>query len=117
VMWPGGQYAVVKNPPVDTMLYLNQADASLIKSRGTEFTKPIYKDVTSLFFKGNIRHTENEYIDFKREKLIPKMISTEGPKLAFGDVNGDGLEDFYMGNAFADTAKIFIQQPDGHYVQ
>lgn len=117
VMWPGGQYAVVKNPPVDTMLYLSQADAFLIKSRGTEFPKPMYKDVTSLFFKGNIRHTENEYIDFNREKLIPKMISTEGPKLTFGDVNGDGLEDFYMGNAFADTAKIFIQQPDGHYVQ
>ena len=38
------------------------------------------------------------------------MISTEGPRLAFGDVNGDGLEDFYLGNAFADTAKIFIQQ-------
>ena len=45
------------------------------------------------------------------------MISTEGPRLAVGDVNGDGLEDFYMGNSFADTAKIFIQQADGHFIQ
>jgi len=45
------------------------------------------------------------------------MLSTEGPKLAVGDVNGDGLEDFFVGNAFADTAKIFIQQPDGHFLQ
>ena len=49
------------------------------------------------FIKGNIHHTENEYIDFNREKLIPKMLSTEGPKLAVGDVNGDGLEDFFWG--------------------
>ena len=34
--------------------------------------------------------------DFDAERLIPKMISTEGPKLAIGDVNGDGLEDFFI---------------------
>ncbi|MEJ0083385.1 MAG: FG-GAP-like repeat-containing protein [Puia sp.] len=32
-------------------------------------------------------------------------------------MNGDGLEDFYLGNAFADTAKLFLQQPDGHFIQ
>ena len=45
------------------------------------------------------------------------MLSTEGPKLAVADINGDGLEDFFMGGAAGDTAKIFIQQPDGHFVQ
>src|SRR5450631_4395124 len=117
VQWSGGQYAVIKNPPVDTMLSLNQTDAGSIKIRNGESGTPIYHDVTSQFLKGNIRHTENDYNYFNREKLIPKMISTEGPKLAFGDVNGDGLEDFYLGNAFSDTAKIFIQQTDGHFIQ
>ncbi len=45
------------------------------------------------------------------------MLSTEGPKLAVGDVNGDGLEDFFMGGATGDTAKLFIQQPDGRFIQ
>ncbi len=31
--------------------------------------------------------------------MIPKMLSTEGPKIAVADVNGDGLEDFFMGGA------------------
>ncbi len=45
------------------------------------------------------------------------MLSTEGPKLAVGDVNGDGLADFFMGGAFGDTAKLFIQLPNGSFVQ
>ena len=45
------------------------------------------------------------------------MISTEGPKLAVADVNGDGLEDFFVGGAAGDTAKLFIQQADGKFVQ
>ena len=37
--------------------------------------------------------------DFDRDRLIYHMISREGPKLCKGDVNGDGLEDFFIGGA------------------
>jgi hypothetical protein len=117
IRWPGGHYAVVKNPRVDTTITLYRKDATAFIFSPPDSVKPIYTNVTTGFIKGNIHHTENEFSDFNREKLIPKMISTEGPKLAVGDVNGDGREDFFMGNAFADTAKLFIQQPDGHFLQ
>lgn len=117
IRWPGGRFAVVKNVPVDTSITLHFKDAVNMISSHAEITKPMYYNVTSGYIKGIIHHTENEYSDFNREKLIPKMISTEGPKIAIGDVNGDGLEDYFMGNAFADTAKLFIQQPDGHFLQ
>jgi enediyne biosynthesis protein E4 len=117
IQWSGGHYAILRNLGVDTTITLHKKDALKALPGKTESPNPMYKNVTSAFLKGNIHHTENEYIDFNREKLIPKMLSTEGPKLAVGDVNGDGLEDFYMGNAFADTAKLFLQQPDGHFIQ
>ena len=117
VRWSGGQYAVLKDLPVDTMILVRQSDAGPFRPEEPDLVKSMYRDVTSGFFRGNIRHRENEYIDFNREKLIPKMISTEGPKLAFGDVNGDGREDFFLGNAFADTAKIFIRQKNGQFIQ
>jgi len=117
IQWPGGHYAVMKNVPVDTMITLHRKDALSVISREPPLIPTLYNNITAGIIKGNIHHTENEYSDFNREKLIPKMISTEGPKLAVGDVNGDGREDFFMGNAFADTAKLFIQQPDGHFLQ
>ncbi len=117
IQWSGGRYAILRNPGVDTTITLHKKDALTTLPWKTESPNPIYKNVTSAFLKGNIHHSENEYIDFNREKLIPKMLSTEGPKLTIGDVNGDGLEDFYLGNAFADTAKLFLQQPDGHFIQ
>ncbi len=117
VQWTNGQQQTLKNIKADETITLNQKDA-------TENLKPaiipknsLYEDVTASIIKGHITHHENDFVDFDVERLIPKMLSTEGPKLAIGDVNGDGLQDLYMSNAKGDTAKIFIQQTDGSFIQ
>lgn len=61
-------------------------------------------------------HQENHFIEFDREPLIPRMISTEGPALATGDANGDGLEDVYIGGARNKRRTLFLQQPSGTFV-
>ena len=58
-------------------------------------------------------HEENRYEDYAREKLIPYKISAEGPALATGDVNGDGLEDVYLGGSKFKEARLFIQTENG----
>ncbi|MFN7118543.1 MAG: VCBS repeat-containing protein [Saprospiraceae bacterium] len=55
----------------------------------------------------NFLHQENNYQDFDQEKLLPHMLSTQGPKLALGDVNGDGLEDFYMCGAAGQPGMLY----------
>jgi hypothetical protein len=117
IRWPNLKMQRLKNIKVDTVLVLQQKDAT-IPFVPVKATKPVlYKNVTATQIKGNITHHENAFIDFDNERLIPKMLSTEGPKIAVGDVNGDGLMDFYVGSATGDTAKLFIQQPDGHFLQ
>jgi hypothetical protein len=54
-------------------------------------------------------------VDFDRERLMPKLVSTEGPLIAVGDVNGDGLDDMYIGGAKGQAKELLIQQRDGNF--
>ncbi|MET0636493.1 MAG: VCBS repeat-containing protein [Chitinophagaceae bacterium] len=114
IRWPNLKTQTIYKQPTDTTIIVRQADATM------DFISPgylpaIYSDASFTTIDGNSKHTENHFIDFDREKLIPRMISTEGPKLAVADVNGDGLEDFIMGNAAGESAKLFIQDAGGKF--
>ncbi len=117
VIWPDLKMQVLKNISTNATITLKQTDANLTFSPVVAKATPFYKNITAAAVKGDINHKENDYKDFDEQRLIPKMLSTEGPKLAVADVNGDGLEDFFMGGATGDTAKLFLQQPNGSFIQ
>ena len=54
-------------------------------------------------------HTENEFVDFDRERLLFKMNSNEGPCVCVDDFNGDGLDDFFVGSAKGSISSLFFQ--------
>lgn len=116
VRWPDMKMQVLKDINTNATITLKQTDANRQYIPAAP-PKPLYKNITLTNVKGDIRHKENDYKDFDDQRLIPKMVSTEGPKLAVADVDGDGLEDFFVGSATGDTSKLFIQQPDGTFKQ
>jgi hypothetical protein len=62
------------------------------------------------------KHEENlEFDEFRREYLIPRRYGTEGPALAVGDINGDGLEDIYFGGAKGQAGSLYFQMEDGGF--
>lgn len=61
------------------------------------------------------KHEENPFNEFDREPLIPFMVSREGPALAVGDVNKDGLDDVFIGSSKTKTPVLFIQRPGGSF--
>src|SRR5437667_662436 len=117
VEWPGreGRVSLLTKVATNQRLTLRQSESRAPspepRTRGT----PLFTDVSD-----NIRlpyvHRENEFTDFDREPLIPKLLSTEGPMLAVADVNGDGLDDMFIGGAKGQAGKLLIQRPDGRFV-
>jgi enediyne biosynthesis protein E4 len=63
------------------------------------------------------RHQENPFPEFDREPLMPHMVSTEGPALAVGDINHDGLEDVFLGASKTFHNAVMLQQPNGTFVR
>lgn len=112
VTWPDGSFTRLMAVAGDQLLKVNQADAVKMPMAETNEVKPVFKAVTSPI---NYKHQENEFSDFDRDRLIFQMSSNEGPALAKGDVNADGLEDFYLGGAKGFAAQLFIQLKDGTF--
>ncbi|MEO6358726.1 MAG: VCBS repeat-containing protein [Ferruginibacter sp.] len=117
ITWPNMKIQLLKNIPADTTLTLQQTAATIDVPKKTLSLNSFYTNATNTIITGEIRHHENNFIDFNVERLVPKMLSTEGPKLAVGDVNGDGLEDFFVGGAVNDAGKIFVQKTGGNFIQ
>ena len=61
------------------------------------------------------KHREDDYIDFYDERNLPEQLSKEGPKLTVADVNGDGLEDMFIGGAKGQAGQLYIQTGDGNF--
>jgi enediyne biosynthesis protein E4 len=65
----------------------------------------------------NYLHQENDFNEFNRAILLPRMFGSEGPALAVGDVNNDGLQDVYIGSAKWKTSALFIQNKTGGFTR
>ncbi|WP_373515215.1 VCBS repeat-containing protein [Persicitalea sp.] len=63
----------------------------------------------------SVIHQESRVVDFNRTPLLPHLYSKNGPYLAVGDVDGDHLDDFFVGTDFGHLSAVYIQQPGGNF--
>ncbi len=116
VDWINGKRTLLTNVPANQMLRLKQSEATLIQEKIKQ--QPVKTPFNLANKQLNIQflHKENRFSDFDRERLMPHMLSTFGPKIAVGDVNGDGREDFYICGAKDSSGELFIQQTNGTFL-
>jgi hypothetical protein len=118
VDWPDGRTSSLENVAANQRIIIKQSEASRAGSLAPP-SKPVRPLLTDITAQAKIPfiHHENEYVDFDRERLMPKMLSTEGPLMAVADVNGDGLDDIFIGGAKGQASAILIQRADGTFAR
>lgn len=117
IQWPDGRFTVLDSVRADQHLTLRQADAIPgIQPAQPSATQAIFKQVADNLGMA-FEHQENEFVDFDRDRLIYHMLSTEGPRMAVGDVNKDGLADMYIGGAKDQAGVLYLQTKAGRFQQ
>lgn len=116
VDWPDGRASVIRAVAANQLMVVRQADAVKIAPTVLAARDVLLTDVTGRAAIGFVHH-ENTFVDFDREPLMPKLLSTEGPFMAVGDVNGDGLDDIYIGGAKEQAGQLLLQRQDGTFAR
>ncbi len=125
IIWPDRMVQKILNPKIDQFYTYTQ---SQIVKNSTKFTSspynpkihpsptfsnaisPIFSKLEENYFQ---KHIEDDHNDFYYERGIPEMLSKEGPRVAVGDVNGDGLDDVYIGNGAGEGGHLYLQTSSG----
>jgi hypothetical protein len=116
VIWNDGRFEKQVNIQADQRLTLKQQNA-----KGS-FNYSVFHKTQHLFVNDSatinipFKHTENRFVEFNREALLPHMLSAEGPAAVTGDLNADGREDIFLGNAKWSRAQVYLQTPNGKFV-
>jgi hypothetical protein len=117
VEWPDGKMTLQTNVKTNQTLTLNQKDAVKMTFSLADSVKSGHAYFTNISNKNliNFTHREDNFNDFERDPLMYQMMSTEGPKMCTGDINGDGLEDIFICGAKGQPGALMIQKRDGTF--
>ena len=114
VVWPDGRKSSLPRVGTNRLLAIRESEGHFQPPNRPTAQPPVFRDVTAQVGL-DFTHHENDFVDFNREPLIPKMVSREGPCVAVGDVNGDGLDDFFIGGAKGQPSALYLQRPNGTF--
>ncbi len=112
IQWPDLTCTKLKQVAIDTFYVLQQDATEPMPPNKDQLSGTTLFTARADSFD---RHMEDDYIDFYYERNIPAMLSREGPKAACADVNGDGLDDVYIGGTKGYPGQLYLQTASGHF--
>ncbi|MCB0613687.1 MAG: VCBS repeat-containing protein, partial [Phaeodactylibacter sp.] len=110
VTWPDGQVTTLADAPTNQAITIEASSAQPEAAEPATASPFSFRQLTPGL---NYRHKENAYIDFNRERLVYHGHSNEGPRVAAGDVNGDGITDLLMPGPKGMSCMLYLSEKDG----
>jgi hypothetical protein len=111
VYWDHKSMSVIRNAHVDKELVINHAKENKVPFRADHLQGVEVHDADALSYS----HQEETFDDYQLQVLMPYKLSQNGPFTAVGDINGDKLEDLFIGGAKGYAAQLFVQGQDGKF--
>ena len=114
VIWGDNSVLAMDSVEANQTLTFNKKDFNFdveIKTKSTQN----FVSVTPMSLGIEYTHLENDFNDFELQVLLPQKQSQKGPALSVADVNGDGLDDFFVGGAFDQPGEMYIQGKNGSF--
>ncbi len=118
IKWPNGKMQILQNVKANQLLKVNIKNALLNYS-----FSPNSADKNALFEEVNdsvnihYLQQEKDFVDFYVQRTLPHKFSEYNPSLAVGDIDGNGLDDIVVGGSYNHSAQLFLQQPNGKFIQ
>jgi len=109
VIWPGGLSETRKDISSNQTLDFIERDARE-KQPGPAPFRPVFSEISSPV---GFDHIKLELNDFRRQPLMLNAKSFEGPCMATADIDGDRMEDIYVGGGAGQSGVLFRQTRSG----
>ncbi len=114
IRWPNNRVTALYSPEINKVHNL-QYDHNTSRPFSPLEDEPLFFDVTDLAINPPAMHSEKSFNDFEKEVLLPHKMSQLGPAICVGDINADGLDDFYLGGSLGEAGKLYIQTAQGYF--
>ncbi len=117
VIWPNQTKSTKRKIVANQTIRLSSDDAnSSMPNSNNIQDNPLFQEITHSF-KPKHRHHENAFDDYEYQVLLPHKLSQFGPAMAKGDINNDGLDDFFVGAATGKSPALYIQDKTGGFTK
>ncbi len=110
VQWPDGKKSILTDQPINERVIIKYKDdlpiaeaqptQNKLFAEGKAYLDPPHVDV------------ENEVFEYGKQVLLPHSFATAGPKMSSADLNGDGVEDFYVGGSRSEAGSLYLSSGD-----
>lgn len=112
LVWPDRSEMILRDVPADTTVAFSRHQARVATPIENHFTSPVRFERLALL---HYDHEEKSPSDIKMVRTLLHELSWSGPVTAVDDVNGDQLDDAFIGGEKGVKSRLFVQRKDGRF--